>query len=193
MDPTLTTLVRDLGPAGILGVALYFCVRALAPAIQGLIDAQRELAAARKAQADASQAVLKRWEDSDTMAAENRREHVAALELVSKRLEKLDITDSQRIKQNDVMHAVINGMKSAVDALPKTFMDGKDDAVEKVTKAMDEKHTVSVQSFEEVKAQLAAANAKLDEVLAFVHAQKQAAEKAQDTPADNAPKAAGDE
>jgi hypothetical protein len=139
VDQSIIALVRDLGSAGILGLSLIFIVRTIAPLITALTDAQKQQADARREQTEASKAVLKRWEESDHVLDQIGQSTVDAFKSVKDELASLTAVDTQRIKQNDVTAAQITGAREDIRALSKDFAAGKSDAVNEVSKAMDDK------------------------------------------------------
>lgn len=187
MDEAFLAIIRDVGPVGILALALLGVARGLRPALEAVAQAQRDSADARREQSKTNEAVLKRWEDSDRALAENRKQHIDALSLVTARLEDLHITHTQRIKQNDIIHGVVNGLNQQVQELPGIFETGKNDAVDKVVSAMSEKLTPIEEKLTHIASEQERLTRELQDLLQEIRASRQPEPPKPDTPKAGAP------
>lgn len=175
MDEAFLAIIRDVGPVGILALALLGVARGLRPALEAVAQAQRDSADARREQSKTNEAVLKRWEDSDSILDGHSRAFADAMRAVTEELRDLKIVDTQRIKQNDVTAAQINGAREDIRALAKDFAAGKDAAVHEVAKAMDDKLKPIEMTLQSIQRQVSEALELLHTVAAAERAADQAA------------------
>lgn len=134
-------LAQALGPVGIIALTAIIIARAIAPAINGLVDARKEAN-------DINRRNAERWEASDKTVEQNTSALVAiktAMEAISARQSEQNEIDVGRVEQNKIIHKNVMAMSEnmlqvgeAVAGIARSLATERGDVVTGVSKAMTE-------------------------------------------------------
>lgn len=135
----LLQLANSLGPIGLLALTAIVIARAIAPAINSLVDARKEAN-------EISRRNVERWEASDRTVEQNTSALLSiksAMEAISARQTEQNQIDVGRVEQNKVIHKNVLSMSEnmlqvgeAVAGIARSLASERGDVVQGVSQAM---------------------------------------------------------